>query len=255
MPIIKKSKIEYISYAVNWIRGCPHACTYCYMQAIASRFSLIAAADEWRTPVPVYADPAAELARVLAGRRTPLTGTVLLASAHDPAYDSEVAAQTAALVGLRHQHAPGATVLVLSKAPHNLAGLLPTSTWLGASITALGRSLQEQYEPGAADPATRLAALAAHPGPTWISFEPPLPGVFLRALVPATLAQLPARPWVVLGKLNYRGADADLRAWAASNHWATDRDATVAGLQAAGYTASSTPAPGTYYVKRELAKC
>jgi len=90
---------------------------------------------------------------------------------------------------------------------------------------------------------------------TWLSLEPPLPGVELATLVRAVQVVLDEQPWLVLGKMNYRsGACEALRRWSRSQHWGMDRDAAVDDLVREGYVESLTPRAGGYWVKRELSE-
>jgi hypothetical protein len=94
---------------------------------------------------------------------------------------------------------------------------------------------------------------------TWLSLEPPLPDVYLCRLVESVIdlaGEMTRKPWIVLGKLNARGSqDEDLARWAASDHWAADRDRAVELLEEAGFEESLAPIDGGYWIKSELRQC
>jgi DNA repair photolyase len=154
--------------------------------------------------------------------------------------------------------------MVLTKNPRraletlNGLGAGPDGLWFGTSLTSLSSELTKRYEPGVEDgPIERLRALrdaVVWGYKTWTSVEPPLPGALLVSLVAAIRATQTVKPWVMLGKMNYRnGSDERLRQWSQSAHWGLDRDEVVRDLvELSGYQESLTPKAWGYWVKREL---
>ncbi len=257
VKMLTRSRIEYVDWGINWIQGCISGCAYCYMESMQRRFN---SSVEWCAPRARFDDPVAALRKRL--QVTEPTGTLMLSTSHDPAMTVEIARQMAGLVDVLGEWGLVESTLVLTKHPAKALGALRRSPGhsmaprFGISLTSLSAS---KYECGAEPAVLRIAALlAAHEAgyPTWVSIEPPLPGVTLAELVREVISWERVMPWVVLGKMNYRGDDPVLKAWASDWHWAVDRDVAVTLLQRAGYSESLTPTPcdGFYYIKRELEK-
>ena len=256
--LLRPSGIEYVRWAVNWRRGCAHGCRYCYAAAMAHRFG--SGPDRWINSKPVVPDPAAALRSQLARKRKPVDGMILVSSSHDP-FVPGIGREGAGVIEVLGEFGLWPQTLLLTKSPCAALqalgdmGASPDGLWFGTSLTGWSFSLAARYEPRAERPGERLDALraAARRGyRVWVSLEPPLPGVRLTALA-GLVSSLEPKPWLVLGKMNARSSrDPTLRAWTRSPHWADDRDAAVAILQAAGFRESPTPRRGGFLVKREL---
>jgi DNA repair photolyase len=263
--ILSKSRIEYLEYGVNWRKGCSHGCRYCYMAGLATRFDhLMPACGEWGESELRAKDPMDTLIDELYSRRALPEGPLMLSTSHDPAMNEEVAAEMSGVVTALGGFDLLDRTLLLTKAPNRALRALRgggrhEGLRIGTSLTSLGVWLTTHYEPGAEMPSVRQAMIKiadARGYRTWLSLEPPLPDVYLSRLAQCVIdlaGEMDRRPWIVLGKLNARGAnDEDLARWAASDHWAADRDRAVAMLEAAGFEESLAPVDGGYWVKREL---
>ncbi len=260
--ILRPSRIEYVRWAVNWMRGCAHGCTYCYAAEMAHRFRKKSRSD-WTHPTRVVPDPVAALRRQLKRKRGPVDGMILLSSSHDPFMLGNDTAR--GIIEVLGEFGLWPQVLLLTKAPRAALRILgdlgagPDGLWFGVSLTGLSPGLAAQYEPLAESPLERLDGLrqAARRGyRIWTSLEPPLPGVRLTDLVRAVL-RLPtySPPWIVLGKMNARSnRDPALREWSLSLHWGDDRDEAALILKTAGFLESREPRPGGFLFKAELGR-
>lgn len=244
-PLLKKSNIEYVDYSLNWMTGCANNCLYC-------------PDGGWDHPIVRIPNPAAKLNAELSACRVMPTGTFLLSSSHDPAMDQDTVADLGQIIATLDRFQLDHQALLLTKNPTLALGALQSYRLIrfGATITSMGIAQTTEYEPHAEPPHQRLAALAAaarNKYPTWISLEPPLPNVYLHRLVQVVLEFMAdARPWIVLGKMNYlTGPRSELREWSAADHWADDRDQAIAALHRAGYE-ESLPRDGGYWIKSEL---
>ncbi len=258
--VLRLSRIEYVRWAVNWRRGCSHACRYCYAATMAHRFGREPEAG-WDFSELVVPAPAETLRSQLARRRKPVEGMILISSSHDPFMPgSREGSDVVAILG---EFGLWPQTLLLTKSPRaalralDCLGSGPDGLWFGVSLTSLNPGLAAQYEPLAESPLERLDGLrqAARQGyRIWVSLEPPLPGVRMTTLADA-VSRLEPRPWLVLGKMNAQASRYPvLREWTRSPHWAEDRDETVSLLQAAGFHDSLTPRAGGFLVKQELAE-
>ncbi len=258
--ILRLSRIEYVRWAVNWRRGCTHGCRYCYAAEIAHRFRK-KLRGEWTLSALALPDPAAALRSQLTRRRKPVNGMILVSSSHDPFMPGS--REGSGVVAVLGEFGLWPQTLLLTKAPRAALCALdglgsgPDGLWFGISLTGLAPGLAAQYEPLAESPLERLDGLreAARQGyRTWVSLEPPLPGVRM-VMLAGVVSRLEPRPWLVLGKMNARTNRYQvLREWTRSPHWAGDRDETVSLLQTAGFHESLAPRAGGFLVKRELAE-
>ncbi|GEM_PF-5536845 len=264
MAILNRSRIEYLQWGINWVNGCTSDCAYCYARQIARRFAR--GEDRgWVGCEQRFEDPAAALEAQLSKMRKLPEGMIMLSTSHDPAMTREVAEQMASLLLVLREFGLLKQTLILTKHPNKALSALWEALFrddlqmrgfrFGVSLTADG-ILPYDYERGAESMWSRFEALDTaqqnYGLDTWVSLEPPLPEVLLTGLVELVL-DLRQKPWVVLGKMNYRGgAFKELSQWSRSQHWGEDRDAAVAMLRDAGFVESITPINGGYWVKREL---
>ncbi len=262
MMVLNRSRIEYLQWGVNWVNGCTSECAYCYARQIAQRFAR--GEDRgWVNCEQRFEDPVPVLIKQLSKMRKLPEGVIMLSTSHDPAMTKNVAWQMARLAFVLGEFGLLKNTLLLTKHPQKalnalfalefMDGLRVDGLRFGVSLTSNG-TLPYDYERGAEQCFKRGDALEAAQErfDTWVSLEPPLPGVRLTDMVYGVLT-LRKKPWVVLGKMNYRGgALKELSRWSRSQHWGEDRDAAVAMLRDAGFVESITPINGGYWVKREL---
>lgn len=266
MGPLRKSRIEYVDWCVNWRRGCSHGCTYCYAAGMAHRFGNTPEGG-WRASELVIEEPGKALWKQLQRKRAPVAGMVLVSSSHDP-FAGDAGIEARDVVGRLGDAGLWPQTMILTKSPMravcelNGVGVGPEGVlWLGTTVTSLDHDLMRRYEPGndlGIPESTIMRILGMRQAKrvgykTWFSLEPPLPGQTLERLVRAVQVALDWQPWMVLGKMNYRaGPDPVLRAWSRADHWGEDRDAAVADLVREGYVESKTPRAGGYWVKSEL---
>jgi DNA repair photolyase len=174
MPIIYEPRgkaREYSDLAANLYTGCSHACRYCYCPAILRK-----TVDAWACDP----QPRNNILRDLERDAKKLQGDpreILLSFMSDP-YHSDSAARLTreALLVLEHYDL---RVQVLTKGGLRSTAdfdILARNRWkYGATIIFQTERLREEWEPGAAPIAERIAAIrAAHAQGifTWVSVEP-----------------------------------------------------------------------------------
>lgn len=253
--VLKESGIPYVKWALNWIRGCGVNCSYCYMRSIADRFNLVPAGG-WDHPEKRFQDPVGALRRQLKGWK-PDAGRIIVSSSHDPSCP-EVAGIVEVLVeaGLADR------TMILSKRPMQLLSYLQGAgakegLLFGTSVTSYGDDAYKGLEPGSESPVMREAALEAALDAgykLWISLEPPLPGYEIHNILRSIKLEALDFPWVVMGKLNYRGKDENLAGWDRGHKWGPDLSESLEYLRDLKYSSSIDPQSRRFYVKPELSK-
>ena len=191
---------EYACWAANLYRGCSHGCVYCYAAAMARRFR----PGQDFTHVEPRPGAIAQLERDVARLAHRVDAPVQLAFTTDPyvPLDADLHLTRQAI---RVLHAGGLAVQILTKAG-DLAtrdfDLLTERDWFGVSLTLRDEHQSREWEPHAALPAARIAALAAARQAglrTWVSCEP----VIDPAQTLALIAQVaPIVDYIAVGKLN-----------------------------------------------------
>ena len=168
---------EYAALALNHYHGCDHACAYCYVPNV-----LRERPEEFHQPrlredrQRFLAKLEREADRFMAtvGKRSP---QVLLCFSTDPycQFDAEQRL-TRDVIQVLHRY--GIPVNVLTKGgmrAHRDIDLFTEQDAFGSTLTCLSDAESHQWEPGAALPADRLAALRLFHAagiPTWVSLEP-----------------------------------------------------------------------------------
>jgi len=153
-----KTKIEYVDYTLNPVRGlCPMACPYCYARRLYKRFG-------WNPEIAYM--PPHELAQVLNKIRKPsriFVGSTmeLFGEWVDPVYREFLLGAVA--------NYPQHTFLFLTKKPENLPKEWPGNCWVGMSVTSDGYL---------AEALTHLSSVKAPV--KFLSFEPLLQSSVIR---------------------------------------------------------------------------
>ena len=180
---------EYAEWACNLFRGCSHGCTYCYAPAV-----LRMSREAFGTPCPrkdvlrllEKEARARQAGRALLASPSPkgrdgqgVADQVLLCFTTDP-YQPEDAEAGITRRAIEILHDTGHSVRVLTKggtrALRDLDLFTPADAF-GVTLTCLSNRFSLEWEPGAALPDSRIAALRAfHEAgiPTWVSLEPVL---------------------------------------------------------------------------------
>lgn len=159
---------EYCERSVNLYHGCDHGCAYCY--APSATYKTREAFAEVRHR-PGIIDAIKKEASAHAGLE------VLLCFTCDP-YSSFAAGTGITRQAIEALHSGGVNVAILTKGGKRSIrdfDLLTASDKYGATLTFLSDADSQEWEPGAALPAERIAALKqakAHGITTWASFEP-----------------------------------------------------------------------------------
>jgi DNA repair photolyase len=186
------------AWTLNPYRGCEHGCVHCPARYTHGFLGL----DRWRefeTRIFVKHDAAAALARRL--RRSALAGEpVALGTAADPYQPAEAGFGVTRSLLRALAAAEGMTLTLFTRSPlvvrdlHLLAELDQRhAITVVVGVVAADPALARRLEPGAADPAARLGAvarLAAEGIATEVACSPLLPGInaddrSLRALLAA----------------------------------------------------------------------
>lgn len=179
---------EYAPLAVNLFTGCGHGCLYCYAAELDLKRGRTASKEAWHAMVrarPGIIQALERDAKALANRQglfDPPPGPVLLCFTCDP-YQLDAALNHVTWQALEILTGAGLGVKLLSKAGRaacrnlELLSRYARRHWFGQSFTTLDPELARVWEPNAAPPAERLAALelARRAGlRTWVSLEPVL---------------------------------------------------------------------------------
>ena len=201
----RNSAGEYEKLAVNPIIGCDHGCSYCYGPSV-----MHISREEFRSPRgrDSFLHNLAADARKLEG----CTDHVLIGFICDPYCRYEATNEiTRHTIDILHAH--GLRVSILTKggyrACRDLTRLTPEDRF-GATLTFLRDADSLEWEPGAADPFSRIFALReAHllGIPTWVSLEPvidPRQALELLRLTAGFVDEFK------IGRLNYRRSTFDL---------------------------------------------
>lgn len=241
---------EYAPLACNIYRGCDHQCLYCFSPMATKRdragFALSAVRDGF---IAQLTRDAAKL------QRAGVTGQVLLSFTCDPYQKLDaVEGITRAAIAVLHSH--GFDVCALTKGGSRALRDLDLFTErdaFAATLTFLDDARSLEWEPGAALPSDRIAALQqfhAAGVPTWVSLEPVLDPEAALDIIRATCEFVDL---FKVGKLNYhplsKQMDWTLFAWRA-----------VELLDELGYRRVEDPDQAAalrsdkrYYIKRDLA--
>lgn len=197
--VLIKSKIEYVSHAVNFCRGCAHGCLYPCYSRVMQRVDY----HDWRRNPQPCAN-AAEILQADLERLKEMPAEVLVSSSHDPYQPTDGLPTREVLEVLADAEMP-AWVLTKGglRAINDLDLLQRPGAKFGVTITTLNEAIRERWEPGASTIHERFLALTnakLRGVATWVSIEPVLPGLDL-FLLSRRLQGL--ADWVVIGKWNY----------------------------------------------------
>ena len=189
--LLYKTGVEYGDWAINFLEGCSHGCTYCYAFKMAKRFKKTTY-EEWCKPKLVenaYEILSSELwsynwknRRGLCDRIDNVTmcfstDPFMLC---DPKDRKEVYDMAIRLMGLFSYYHIKVRILTKGQLPSDPMGKY--SDWeYGISLSSLSSEFKEKYEPHAMDPYMRILELKnlhEQGYKTWVSMEPyPTPNI------------------------------------------------------------------------------
>ena len=232
---------EYAPLACNLYRGCSHRCSYCYAPDATHRKR-----DDFAQPQTRGDDFIVRLSREVA-RHPGHSERVLLCFTCDPYQQFDVE-QEITRQAIQVLHGSGYFVEVLTKGgPRALRDLdlFSDGDAFASTLTLLDASRSLEWEPGAALPSDRIAAIEAFHDAgvrTWVSLEPVLdPGMALE-IIRQTHGFVDL---FKVGKLNYENKlAAHLRSQVAGVDWRAFGMAAIDLLH-------SLNKP--YYIKKDLA--
>jgi len=168
---------EYSKYAVNHYRGCGHGCVYCYVPRI--RFLNIS-----REEFDAGAEPKATFSLDRLDREAEIfaahgiTDYIMLSFTTDPYNldDTELGLTRKVLKVLKGRNL---SICTLTKggrrALRDIDLFDPATDWFASTLTSLDNAISLKWEPNAALPLDRIAALQAFHDRgirTWVSLEP-----------------------------------------------------------------------------------
>lgn len=175
---------EYAPWAANLYSGCAHGCQYCYAPMVLRR-----AREEFRAEGVPRANVLEQLARD--AKKVPVGIKVLLSFTTDPYQPCEEEyGLTRSAIEILQAHGLG--VEILTKGGRRAArdfDLLGEGDAFGSTLTFLSPEKSVTWEPKAALPEDRLAAIEEAHGrgiPVWVSLEPVIEPAETLAIVRAT---------------------------------------------------------------------
>lgn len=177
---------EYAPLATNPYRGCGHKCAYCYVPAVLR----MDRADFNLGAVPRQDFLLALTKDARKYQAAGITEQVMLSFTTDPYHPGDYTLTRNVIKNLQHH---GMAVCTLTKggtrALRDLDLFRPERDAFASTLTTLDDRFSQKWEPGAALPADRIAALKAFHDAgiyTWVSLEPTLNTESSMAIVEAT---------------------------------------------------------------------
>ncbi|MDD4307646.1 MAG: radical SAM protein [Thermoplasmata archaeon] len=172
---LSPSKLPGLDWALNPYRGCQHGCVYCYSADVMH----MSAEDEWGTFVEVRRN----IPVILAREKKKCSGTVGLGTVTDPYQPIE--GKTMLTRYCLEQLAAGeCRVCIQTKSDLVTRDIDILRTMKGAevgiTVSTMNPEIAAMLEPGAPEPAKRMAALAMLSGAgisTWVFLGPIIPGM------------------------------------------------------------------------------
>lgn len=218
---INESKIEYVNLNANPIRGCSHACKYCYARKIDLRFGNVKSAADWHKPkyfVNYFEILEKELKR---GKVNPDREIFLstMTDLYQPYATKYRIARRMLTLLQRHN----CTYRILTKSPaiiNDVDILAYDKGKVGLSITTNSSNdvARRKWEVKTAPISDRLAALKEldkYPRINlWVSAEPFLPGTNFESYYSEIIdAAGDSLQELIIGKMNYESGVDDLFDW------------------------------------------
>lgn len=179
----KGQAAEYAPLALNLYDGCGHRCAYCYVPRLpqwAMKHGSVTAArkvfDQGAVVRPGILDRLKSSAAKL--QESGVSGQVMLSFTTDP-YPPEHHPETRAALEILATHGFGFCTLTKggTRALRDLDLFRPNRDAFASTLTSLDAAFSAKWEPGAAPPDDRMAALRAFHDAgifTWLSLEPTL---------------------------------------------------------------------------------
>lgn len=227
---------EYAPRAANHYSGCAHGCLYCYAPSALRRDRAdFHAHPTWREGAIEQLDK--DAAKLQAAG---YTGSVLFCFTTDPYQPLDCTAKLTRL-GIKTLHAHGLSVEILTKGGRRAErdfDLLTPADRFATTLTFLDEADSLNWEPGAALPDDRIAAIERAKSlglTTWASLEPVIDPVQSLEIIGRTADCIDL---FKVGKLNHHPL-------AATIDWADFARAAVALLEKLGKA---------YYIKDDLRK-
>jgi DNA repair photolyase len=157
--ILQKSRIPGAEYVINPYSGCVHGCVYCYARFM-KRFT--GHSEEWGTYLDARVNAPEVLRRQLEARKTPLEGEIFFSSVTDCYQPAEAHYRlTRACLEVLLPYQPAISILTKSDLVLRDADLLRQfeRCKVGVSLMTVDDEMARRFEPRAAAPSRRIAAL------------------------------------------------------------------------------------------------
>jgi DNA repair photolyase len=176
--ILHKTGIPGLGYAINPYTGCTHGCVYCYA-CFMRRYTNHT--EQWGQFLDAKVNAREILARQLARRKEPIKEVVFLSSVTDPYQPAEaICAVTRGVLEVLLEYQVPISILTKSDLVLRDIDLLRQfeECSVGFSIMTTDHVIARRFEPHAASPQRRLAALEklkGHGIATYVFISPYLP--------------------------------------------------------------------------------
>lgn len=177
---------EYAPLSVNLYRGCGHKCAYCYVPLVTRQpRAEFNAGSVVRRDILALVERDARKYQALG-----ITEQVMLSFTTDP-YPPEHHIETRECLKILSDHGLGFCTLTKggTRALRDIDLFRPDRDAFASTLTSLDEAFQRKWEPGAASPQDRIAALRAFHDAgifTWVSLEPTLSAEASLDIVDAT---------------------------------------------------------------------
>ncbi|MCD6484081.1 MAG: radical SAM protein [Candidatus Odinarchaeota archaeon] len=173
--LIKRSKIEYVKYALNFANFCEHECTYCYMQQLYKRFNK-------NNTARVNNNLAELIEQLKKYEDIGFDGDILMSSSHDPFMPATyyLSLNILAIFSMVPRIARNLRILTKAAIKKEHRTIVPIHAKIGMTITTLDERVRVQVEPNATSIQRRIEQLQWFKDAgyfTWISIEPALKGM------------------------------------------------------------------------------
>lgn len=213
--LLYKSKVEYVDWTINHLKGCAHACVYCYAYSQAKRYGQVQNEEEWRD-FQIVSNALEILDKEIPKLKTKIGNEPIhMCFTTDPfMYDYSTGklfpeVKNLSLQIIKKLNLQGLRVETLTKGYYPLEllnGSYGKNNLYGITLTSLNEKYKEKWERYSAPYDLRirnLRFLSLKKNYTWVSIEPyPTPNIVRQDLIDI-LESISFVDKIVFGKMNY----------------------------------------------------